>query len=199
MPRLMSVAFTEQQVRDRTKTVTRRNGWKFIEPGDRLTLCRKVMGRKPGEPLDRIVDVEVVAASREPLSAITADEVAREGFPGMEPTEFVRRFFVDAQGLSPDAEVTRIQWRYLDEAPSALVKLRRGLTLNMIRSLVWWSIDGAVHCDVDASTKAALVRRGLARWAEGDDLCPRLTDLGVEMRDLLRAETPDPTSERAST
>ncbi len=121
MPRLMSVAFTEQQVRDRLKTVTRRKGWwedkngrRILKPGDRLTLCRKVMGRKPGEPLVRIVDVEVVAASREPLSAITPDEVAREGFPGMEPHDFVQRFFVDAQGLGPDAEVTRIQWRYLD-------------------------------------------------------------------------------------
>lgn len=39
MPRLMSVAFTEQAVRDRTKTVTRRKGWTFLKPGDRLTLC----------------------------------------------------------------------------------------------------------------------------------------------------------------
>lgn len=53
-------------------------------------------------------------AFTEQLSAITPDEVAAEGFPGMTPREFVRRFFVDAQGLSPDAEVTRIQWRYLD-------------------------------------------------------------------------------------
>jgi len=50
----MSVSFTEQAVRERRKTVTRCKGWLFLKPGDRLMLCRKVMGRKPGEPLVRI-------------------------------------------------------------------------------------------------------------------------------------------------
>lgn len=119
MPRLMSVALTEPAVRDRSKTVTRRNGWRFLKAGDRLTLCRKTMGRKPGEPLDRIAEVEVVSVRRERLAAVTADEVALEGFPGMKPQEFVQRFFVEGQGLSPEADVTRIEWRYLDPAPDA--------------------------------------------------------------------------------
>jgi hypothetical protein len=55
-------------VRDRAKTVTRRVGWEFLKPGDHLTLCRKVMGRKAGEPLVRIAEVEVVAVRRERLS-----------------------------------------------------------------------------------------------------------------------------------
>jgi hypothetical protein len=111
----MSVAFTEQAVRDRTKTVTRRQGWAFLKAGDRLTLCRKVMGRKPGEPLVRIAHVEVMSVGRERLRQITADEVALEGFPGMSPEEFIRRFFVVAQGMSRDDFVTRIEWRYLDD------------------------------------------------------------------------------------
>jgi hypothetical protein len=122
MSRLMSVAFTEQAVRDRTKTVTRRKGWwtdkngrHMVKPGDRLTLCRKVMGRKKGEPLVRIADVEVISVRREALAAITYAEVAREGFPGMQPGEFIRRFFVDAQGMSVADLVTRIEWRYLDD------------------------------------------------------------------------------------
>lgn len=121
MSRLMSVAFTEQAVRDRTKTVTRRKGWLFAKPGDRITLCRKVMGRKPGEPLERIVDVEVVSVRREPLDAILLDteygytEVEREGFKGMGRWSFVSKFFLEAQGMSPDDLVTRIEWRYLDD------------------------------------------------------------------------------------
>ena len=111
----MSVAFTEQAVRDRTKTVTRRKGWLFLKAGDRLTLCRKVMGRKPGEPLERICDVEVVSVRRQPLTAIDYAEVGREGFPGMLPSEFVRRFFVEAQGMARSDLVTRIEWRYLDD------------------------------------------------------------------------------------
>lgn len=125
MPRLMSVAFTEDAVRERRKTVTRRKGWTFLKPGDRLTLCRKVMGRKADEPLVRVAEVEVVSVRRERLDFLTwargttrreygEREVAREGFPGMDPSEFVRRFFVDAQGMAPDDDVTRIEWRYLD-------------------------------------------------------------------------------------
>jgi hypothetical protein len=81
----MSVALTEDAVRTRTKTVTRRKGWLFIKPGDRLTLCRKVMGRKPGEPLVRIADVEVVDVRREALFCIDRDDVVREGFADLSP------------------------------------------------------------------------------------------------------------------
>lgn len=116
MPRLMSVSMTEDAVRSRIKTVTRRKGWVNLKPGDRLTLCRKVMGRRRGEPLVRIVDVEVVSVRREPLEQITAEDVAREGFPGMSPEEFIQQFFVDAQGIQPNAEVTRIEWAYISES-----------------------------------------------------------------------------------
>lgn len=126
MARLMSVAYTEQAVRDRTKTVTRRKGWRFLKSGDRLTLCRKVQGRKPGEPLERLAEVEVVSVRREPLCAVAGPyafdqdggtiwpEVIAEGFPDMSPDEFMRRFFTEAQGIGVMDDVTRIAWRYLD-------------------------------------------------------------------------------------
>lgn len=107
----MSVSRTEDAVRDRSKTVTRRRGWLTLKPGDRLTLCRKVMGRR-GEPLVRIAEVEVVSVRREPLEAITQDEVIREGFPAWTPRHFVRWFAV-AMSVDPSDEVTRIEWRYL--------------------------------------------------------------------------------------
>lgn len=119
MPRLMSVAFTEDSVRNRTKTVTRRKGWTFLTAGDRLTLCRKVMGRRPGEALVRVADVEVVSVRREPLEQITAGDLVREGFPELTRDEFIRRYFVDAQGIKPGDLVTRIEWTYLDTPPSA--------------------------------------------------------------------------------
>ena len=132
MARLMSVAFTEQAVRDRTKTVTRRKGWwidkngkRLLKVGDRLTLCQKVMGRKPGEPLERICDVEVVSVRREPLCAVAGPyalnqdgsiiwpELIKEGFPDMTPEEFMDRYFTP-QGIGRMDDVTRIKWRYLD-------------------------------------------------------------------------------------
>ncbi len=131
MSRLMSVAFTEQAVVERRKTVTRRKGWWFdkrgrriLHPGDRLTLCRKVMGRKPGEPLVRLAEVEVIQVQRLPLRYVTAPgELTKEGFPELEfhlvgpyhgAIEFVRRYF-EPQGLGWNDDVTRIEWRYLDD------------------------------------------------------------------------------------
>ena len=120
MPRLMSVAYTEDAVRSRIKTVTRRAGWSYLHPGDRLTLCRKVMGRRKGEPLVRVAEVEVVDVRRERLDRMLTDldygaaEVILEGFPDLTPQAFVARYFIDAQGIAPEALVTRVEWRYLD-------------------------------------------------------------------------------------
>jgi hypothetical protein len=108
----MSVALTEQAVVDRTKTVTRRRGWVGLLAGDRLILCRKVMGRRKDEPLVRLAEVEVSAVRREPLRCITRDDVELEGFPDWTPTEFVE-FFCREQKCTPDDLVTRIEWRYL--------------------------------------------------------------------------------------
>lgn len=122
MARLLSVALTEPQVRDRSKTVTRRMGWwkdrhgrRILHVGDRLTLVRKAQGRRNGEPVMRLAEVQVVDVRREPLNTVTQDEVIREGFPGMTLAEFVA-FFCEHMRCAPTAEVTRIEWTYLDEA-----------------------------------------------------------------------------------
>ncbi|WP_232541348.1 ASCH domain-containing protein [Nocardia bovistercoris] len=114
MPRLMSVSLTEHQVRARTKTVTRRTGWRHLRPETRLTLCRKVMGRRTGEPLVRITDVEVVDVRRERLDHITTEDTRAEGFPEMTAAEFVAFFCRTHTGCTPETIITRIQWRYLD-------------------------------------------------------------------------------------
>jgi hypothetical protein len=108
----MAVSLTE--VRDRTKTVTRRTGWRMLDVGDQLTLCRKAMGRRRGEPLERIADVQVTALRREPLDAITPADVVAEGFPQLTPAEFVSFFCRTHRGCQPGTEITRIEWRYLD-------------------------------------------------------------------------------------
>jgi len=128
----MSVSLTEQAVVDRRKTVTRRLGWAFLRPGDRLTLCRKVMGRRPGEPLVRLAEVEVVDARREPLLAVTLREIDLEA---VAPSVYLAvtsdthlrnasvcrdcrvlawvEWFARTMGVPMDSEVTRIEWRYL--------------------------------------------------------------------------------------
>lgn len=112
MPRLMSVALTTAQVRNRSKTVTRRVGWQMLAAGDQLTLCPKVRGRRQGEPLQRIVTVDIVSVRRERLDSITQADVVAEGFPGMPVDDFVDFFCSTHRGVSPKDEVTRIEWAY---------------------------------------------------------------------------------------
>lgn len=116
MSRLMSVSLTEDQVRARTKDVTRRLGWKYLRQGEVVTLCRKVMGRsRPDgtvEPLVRICDVQIVSVRHERLSDITADDVTREGFPDLDVEGFVE-FFTGSMRCHRDTVVTRIEWTYL--------------------------------------------------------------------------------------
>lgn len=127
MSRLMSVSMTEQAVVERRKTVTRRKGWwenkngrRLLSRGAPITLCRKVMGRKPGEPLVKLAEVMVYDVRREPLYDLLrgptdygAREMVAEGFPGMDPADFIRRYFTDAQGIHVMDDVTRIEWRYV--------------------------------------------------------------------------------------
>lgn len=141
MARLMAVSLTEQAVVDRRKTVTRRLGWQFLRPGQHLTLCRKVMGRRRGdgtvEPIVRLATVEVIDVRSEPLNAITLDDIEAEGVPwetwgtwcdpqiiasNLEPDDWERmcrhlwvRWFCRAQRVNPDTDVTRIEWRYIGE------------------------------------------------------------------------------------
>lgn len=117
MSRLMSVSLTETAVVERRKTVTRRLGWKFLKPGDRLTLCRKVMGRKPGEPLVRLAEVEVVSVRREPLWDMPQADIALEAVPhtlGWSASDWVE-WYGYAMRCRLSTEVTRIEWRYLPE------------------------------------------------------------------------------------
>ncbi|EUA17381.1 hypothetical protein I552_0582 [Mycobacterium xenopi 3993] len=46
MPRLMAVSLTEAQVVARTKTVTRRMGWRNLAAGERLTFVPQGHGRR---------------------------------------------------------------------------------------------------------------------------------------------------------
>ena len=124
MTRRMSCSMTVDAVRDGSKTVTRRHAdtWKDLKPGDRLILIEKGMGLPKGAKQVALREVEVVDVRVEPLHLIDDDECEREGFPGMEPYEFVR-MWLDSHGygrLVAQSDVyavkcRRIEWRYLDE------------------------------------------------------------------------------------
>lgn len=110
----MAVSLTEDAVVTRTKTVTRRVGWRHVRVGDTLTLCRKVMGRKKGEPIVRLAEVEIVAIHTEMLGMITERDVIDEGLDPMTVSEFIDFFCATHKGATPSTPVTVIRWKYLD-------------------------------------------------------------------------------------
>lgn len=117
--RNMSFALTTEQVRARTKTVTRRLGWKNAKPGDVVQPVVKGMGLKKGETVEKIGGpIRFISVRREPLNAITPLDVAREGF-GVEHWKRLDRIgfiemFCDHNGGAPDQEVTRIEFEYTE-------------------------------------------------------------------------------------
>lgn len=119
MPRLMSVSHTEAQVRRRAKTVTRRTGWCFLKAGDRVTLVRKAMGLRKGQRAERIVDVEIIDARRQPLQLVTQADVVAEGFPDWTREQFID-FFCRTMGGTPDQDLNRIEWRYVETAADTI-------------------------------------------------------------------------------
>ncbi|ADG70097.1 hypothetical protein Plim_4290 (plasmid) [Planctopirus limnophila DSM 3776] len=112
--RNMSFMLTTQQILDRSKTVTRRLGWKFLKPGELLQACEKCQGLKPGEQLRKLAVIEVVSIRTEPLNAIRDDDVAREGFPDQHWHQFVD-MFCEAMACRPTDPVQRIEFKYVDE------------------------------------------------------------------------------------
>jgi hypothetical protein len=112
--RNISFSKTTQQFRDRTKTVTRRLGWKFLKPGDRLMAVEKAQGLKKGEKVKRLGEIEVVSVCEEPVLGIEKypDDCRREGFPEMTPKDFVK-FFCKHFRCDPLDDITRIEFTYV--------------------------------------------------------------------------------------
>ena len=111
----MAVSLTERQVRDRTED-RHPAGWLADTPHRRSA---HLVPEGHGSParraaLKRLAVVEVTSVRRERLDAITAGDVAAEGFPEMTPAEFVSFFCRSHRGCDPGTEVTRIEWRYCD-------------------------------------------------------------------------------------
>jgi hypothetical protein len=88
----MSFTRTPQQMRDGTKTVTRRHpdAWKNLHSDETVQPVLRTQGLQKGERHEFLCPpIEIISNGIQPLSAITADEVIREGFPGLGVSEFV--------------------------------------------------------------------------------------------------------------
>jgi hypothetical protein len=122
----MSFAMTTEQIRERTKFVTRRFGWDFLVPCQTICAVEKGMGLKKGEKVVKLGLLCVVSTRWEPLNAITREDVALEGFPGKSPEWFVQKL-VKHYRVKPDALVNRIEFGYVMDDGSMLLHPKGGL------------------------------------------------------------------------
>ena len=110
----MSFSKTTEQVRNRTKTVTRRWGWWFLKPGDRVQAVEKGMGLKKGEKIKRIHIIECVDVRPDLLCEITKAECVLEGFPEMDPEDLVDLLLSMRPRYCFRADPNRIEFKYVD-------------------------------------------------------------------------------------
>jgi hypothetical protein len=113
--RNMSFQLTASQILDRTKTVTRRLGWNNLKPGDLVRACEKCQGLKRGEKVKRLATIRVISVRREYLCNVltySRDEIAREGFPAMQPADFLAMFLRE-MGCGLSQPVNRIEFEYV--------------------------------------------------------------------------------------
>lgn len=122
--RNISFMLTTDQIRSRSKTVTRRAGWNTLVPGQLLRGVEKCMGLKAGEKVKELAVIRVIDVRQEPLQALTDDldygiaECAKEGFGEHEslrwPAQFVEFFCGSHRGCTAQTVVTRIEFEYVD-------------------------------------------------------------------------------------
>lgn len=111
--RNISFAITTKQFQNRSKTVTRRMGWKHLKVGDELRGVKKAMGLRKGEKIEVLGTIKIVDVRFEPLNAITQHDVILEGFPEMNCSEFIDMFCKSHKGCTPDTVITRIEYKYV--------------------------------------------------------------------------------------
>lgn len=109
----MSFMLTTEQVKNRTKTVTRRNGWWMLKPGDIVNACEKCMGLKKGEKVNKICQIRIISTKAERLGDMAESDLTKEGFPDMTVTEFVDMFMDSHKHTNPFSIINRIQFEYL--------------------------------------------------------------------------------------
>lgn len=112
--RNMSFSKTTAQARTRTKTVTRRWGWRFLRHGDRVQQVEKVMGLKLGEKVKKIHTIEIVSCGVEDMNEITPKECVREGFPEKSPVGLKRLIMSMKPRKYKGEHPNRIEFKYVD-------------------------------------------------------------------------------------
>lgn len=126
----MSFMLTTPQIEDETKDVTRRLGWDRLKPGDRVQACKKCMGLKKGEKIQRLKVIEIISNTKEQLHRMIhnreygAREAKREGFPELTGEAFVK-MFCQKMKCKPSQIVNRIEFKYVKGDTNATIEATR--------------------------------------------------------------------------
>lgn len=110
----ISFALTQDQIRLRIKTHTRRLGWENLKVGQLLQAAEKCQGLGKGGKIKIICTIRVTEVRRERLGDISLGDVIREGFLHWTQFEFVAFFCRTHKKVTPDTIVTVIVFEYVD-------------------------------------------------------------------------------------
>lgn len=115
----MSFALTSEQYKNKTKTVTRRNGWKHIKIGVPMNGVNKCMGFRKGEKPVIFGQHIPISSHWEPLRRVIDEpeygkqEMILEGFPDWEPKQFVE-MYCNHNKCTPETLVNRIEFEHAE-------------------------------------------------------------------------------------
>ena len=115
--RYMSFQRTTEQMLARTKTVTRRLGWRDLAKGTLVQAVEQARGLPKGAKVRKLGLIRIVSVRREPLSRLGRPrygklEAQKEGFPDLSGREFAARFVANT-GCTNRTVVTRIEFEHV--------------------------------------------------------------------------------------
>lgn len=120
--RNMSFMLTKEQILARSKTVTRRVGWKHLKDGVIIQPVEKGMGLRKGQKVVKLGGpIVVIKVRQESLDRLLIStnpiygekEMLLEGFPGLLPKDFIAMFCKTHKGCTPSTVITRIEFEYV--------------------------------------------------------------------------------------
>lgn len=144
--RNMSFSLTTDQIRQRSKFVTRRLGWKNLKPGELFQAVEKAQGLKAGEKVVPLGILRCDSNFQEQLHRMTEDpeygakEVVLEGFPEKTPEQFVD-MFCEHNDIQPSLSIQRIQFSYVVSITDHSAPFTHLLIPG--REVEWESADGS--------------------------------------------------------
>jgi len=134
--RNMSFFLTTDQIRNKTKTVTRRDGWLFLKPGDIVQACVKCQGLKKGEKilihagaggvghfavqLARIAGARVCTTVSSPEKKILVEKLGAEKAIFYRESDFVEEVLDWTEGKGVDCAVETVGGEHTSRTVSAI-------------------------------------------------------------------------------